>query len=452
MTKVTARDRSTNLARREFLRAAGVCVALPAMESLALGSTGSARPVAPLRMAFMGIPNGVQQDHWFPEGEGRDFKLSETLAPLQSVQQHVQVISGLKHEHATPGGDGPGDHARAGATFLTGARARKTAGKDIFVGVSVDQVAARALRGQTRFASLELSCDAVRNSGSCDSGYACAYQYNMSWSSPTTPVTPEPNPRLVFERLFGAGNPGERRSNYQRRLETQRSVLDFVLDDASSVARRLSGTDRRKLDEYLESVRAVERRIAMAEQGGELPDIEKDAPPGIPADFGEHMTSMYDLLALAFQTDSTRIASLLLSYDGSNRTFPQIGIPQGHHHLTHNQRKEDLAKKVAAIDRYYMQHFAAFLGKLAAITDVDGNPLIYNTMIGYGGAIADGNRHTHNNLPMVLAGAAGGRFVTGRHLVVPEQPMSNMFVTMLNLLGVSQQQFGDSDGILDLSS
>lgn len=439
------------LSRRNFLRAAGVCIALPGMESLARGASLSTPPVAPLRMAFMSIPNGVQQARWFPTADGTDFPLSPTLQPLESVKKHVQLVCGLKHVHATAGPDGAGDHARANATFLTGARARKTAGKDIHVGVSIDQVAAKALQGTTRFPSLELSCDAVRNAGSCDSGYACAYQYNLSWSTPTTPVTPEPNPRLVFERLFGAGDPEERRRNYLQRLGAQRSVLDFVLDDARIAARRLSGADRRKLDEYLTSVRAVEQRVAMAEQGGDVPLTESPAPNGIPRDFGQHMTAMYDLLTLAFQTDSTRIATLLLSYDGSNRSFPQIGIAEGHHHLTHHQRQEELAAKVAAIDHYYMQYFAAFLEKIAAIEDIDGRPLIENTMIAYGGAIADGNRHTHHNLPLVLAGSAGGRFTTGRILTVDEQPMSNLFVTMLNTMGVPTESFGDSDGSIELA-
>lgn len=441
------------LRRRDFLRAAGVCVALPALESFPLARAAAAGAVAgkpPLRMAYMLIPNGVQQEHWFPTGEGTDFSLSATLAPLEKMKRHIQVISGLKHDNAEPGPDGAGDHARAGATYLTGMRARKTAGKDIAVGVSVDQLAAKATGDATRFPSLELSCDAIRNAGSCDSGYACAYQYNMAWSTPSTPVTPEVNPRLVFERLFGAGSPDQRQANYGRRLRTQRSVLDFVLDDARTVSRQASRYDQRKLDEYLTSIRSIEKRIELAEQGGEAPAVASEEPSGIPRDFGDHMAAMYDLLALAFQTDSTRIATVLLSYDGSNRTFPQIGVAEGHHHLTHNQRREELALKVAAIDHYYVEHFAAFLEKLSKIEEADGSTLLDNSMILYGGAIADGNRHTHSNLPAVLAGGAGGRFTTGRHLVVPEQPMSNLFVSMLDAFGLPAKSFGDSDGAVKL--
>ena len=447
------------VSRRRFLRGLGVCLALPAFESLSLRRTAAAPALAggavtptgaPLRMAFMSIPNGVQQDHWFPVGEGEAFQLRGTLAPLQCVQDQILVISGLKHENAKPGPDGAGDHARANATFLTGMRARKTAGKDIYVGVSVDQVAAQHLGQLTRFPSLELSCDAIRNSGSCDSGYACAYQYNLAWSSPTTPVTPEPNPRLVFERFFGVGKHGERQRSFEQREQSQRSVLDFVLEEVADVQRQLGRRDRQKLDEYLTSVRSIEERIAAAERFGAVPDPDVPTPGGIPGDFGQHMDIMYDLLTLAFQTDSTRIATLLLAYDGSNRDYPQLGIPEGHHWLTHNQGVPELAEKVAQIDLFYAQHLARFLEKLATTEDVDGNSLLHNSMIVYGGAIADGDRHTHDNLPAVVAGAAGGTIETGRYLQLAERPMSDLFVGMLNRFGVAANQFGDSTGRLDL--
>lgn len=451
-------NQNNPLDRRRFLKGVGASVAIPAFSSLApCQSAVAAQPTAvastasgaPLRMAFMSIPNGVQQDHWFPDGAGKEFSLNETMKPLEPVKQHIQILGGLKHEHATPGNDGAGDHARANATFLTGARARKTAGKDIHVGISIDQVAAQKLGHVTRFPSLELSCDAIRNSGSCDSGYACAYQYNLAWTSATTPLTPEPNPRFVFERLFGAGKHGERRRSLALRQQTQRSVLDFVLDDAVSVQRQLGRKDRQKLDEYLTGVRSIEKRIQSAESFGETPDPAIDTPSGIPSNFGQHMAIMYDLMVMAFQTDSTRIATLLLSYDGSNRTFPDLGITEGHHYLTHNQRKEDLAQKVAEIDRYYMEHFARFLDKLAQTKDIDDNSLLDNSMIVYGGAIADGNRHTHDNLPVILAGSAGGKLETGRYLQLEEAPMSNLFVSMLNQYGVKTDAFGDSTGNID---
>ena len=438
--------------RRGFLRGMGVSIALPALMSLQPGSLFGAQisdmermattsTGAPLRMAFMSIPNGVQQDHWFPTG---DFELNESMAPLASLKEHFQVIGGLDHENATAGRDGAGDHARASATFLTGARARKTAGNDIHVGISIDQVAAQRAGNLTRFPSLELSSDLIRNSGGCDSGYACAYQYNLAWSSASTPVTPEANPRLVFERLFGAGEGSERRKNFALRQQTERSVLDFVLEEASDVQRSLAVSDRQKFDEYLTVVRELELRLKAAESHQDIPEIERSTPVGIPGDFSQYMDLMFDMLHLAFQTDTTRIATLLLAYDGSNRTFPQLGIREGHHYLTHNQRETDLAKKVAAIDQFYISRFARFLERMATTDDVDGNSLLHNSMIVYGGAIADGNRHTHDNLPVILAGHAGRAIQTGRYLKVDPQPMSNLYVSMLNQFGVQTEQFGDS--------
>lgn len=439
--------------RRRFLRGLGVALALPQMASLSsrsnagmLRAVGTTDSGAPLRMAFMSIPNGVQQESWFPKTGDAPFELSPTLAPLSKVKSHIQVIGGLDHIHATPGNDGAGDHARASATFLTGARARKTAGKDIHVGISVDQVAAQKATGETRLPSLELSSDAIRNSESCDSGYACAYQYNLSWSSPSTPVTPEPNPRLVFERLFGTGEHGTRQKNYAIRQSTNRSVLDFVMEDAKDLQRQLGSEDLRKLDEYVSSVRQIEERIHAAESFGAAVDPDSPTPDGIPNDFGRHIDMMFDLMFLAFQTDSTRISTLLMAYDGSNRTFPDLGIIEGHHYLTHNQRVPELAAKVARIDRFYVERFAAFLEKMNSARDIDGNTMLHNSMIVYGGAIADGNRHTHANLPVIVAGSAGGRFVTDRYLKVESQPMSNLFVEMLNTFGVECNEFGDSNG------
>ena len=441
--------------RRNFIKGVGACIALPALPSLlplrglaaeAIGTSGAASAV-PVRMAFVTFPNGCNLDRWWPKGEGAAFELNKTMAPLESVKRHLQVISGLDHLNAEPGPDGAGDHARANATLLTGMRARKTAGADIQLGVSVDQVAAQKIGHLTRFPSLELTCDPERQSKGCDSGYACAYQYNVSWSSSNTPMPPEPNPRLVFERLFGEGQRGQRGPALRARQQTQRSILDFVLDDARSLRRKLGDRDDRKLDEYLTSIRDIERRIDHAEGFGEIPDPAADAPDGIPAEVGDHMDLMYDLLVLAFQTDSTRIATLMLGHDGDNRPYPQLGVADGHHNISHHQEKPELLEKIARIDQHHVEHFARFLQKLSETRDIDGSSLLDNSMIVYAGGNGDPNRHTHTNLPVILAGSAGGRISTGRYLKVASQPMCNLFLDLIDRMGVEGvDRLGDSSG------
>lgn len=451
-----AAERHFSLNRRQFLRGMGACVALPFLESglrplaraaavpagggLAVTPTG-----APLRMAYVYFPNGAHQDHWWPAQEGLDFPLSRTMEPLAPVRHAVQVLGGLDHKNATAGNDGAGDHARANATFLTGARARKTDGTDIQVGISVDQVVAQRVGHLTRFSSLELSCDAVRKSGRCDSGYSCAYQYNLSWASSTTPMAPESNPRLVFERLFGSGAPGERQASYRMRQATQKSLLDFVMDDARSLQRTLGGGDRQKLDEYLTGVREIEQRIQRAERFGDLPNPGMETPAGVPANYGDHMDLMFDLLAMAFETDSTRVSTLLLAGDGSNRAYPQIGIPEGHHYCSHHRNDPDLMDKIGRIDRYYMERFARFLRALDARKDADGRTILQNSMIVYGCGNSDGNRHTHHNLPIVLAGGGGGSLAPGRFTRLGGEPMSNLFLSLTDRMGVQGvERIGDS--------
>jgi hypothetical protein len=449
---------SLALSRRNFLRGVGVALSLPIFES-ALPSVLRAAPAgaapattasgAPLRMAFVYFPNGAHQPNWWPTGEGSAFELGATMQPLTPLKNSIQVLGGLDHKNATAGNDGAGDHARANATFLTGARARKTDSADIQVGISVDQLAAQQIGHVTRFPSLELSCDPVRKSGRCDSGYSCAYQYNLSWASASTPVAPESNPRLAFERLFGAGPPGERQKNFELRQQTQRSLLDFVLDDARTLQKQLGAPDRAKLDEYLTSVREIEQRIQRTENFGKLPDPRADTPAGIPGEFGEHMDLMYDLMALAFTTDSTRIGTLLLAGDGNNRAYPQIGIPEGHHYCSHHKGNTELIDKIAQIDRFYMEHFAKFLTKLEGMKDVDGRSVLHNSMIVYGCGNSDGNRHTHDNLPIVLAGAGGGTLQTGRYVRQGGVPMSNLFLSMVDRMGVTGlDRIGDSSGKL----
>jgi hypothetical protein len=437
--------------RRRFLKGLGACLALPAMESVrpftALASKAAA---APRRMAFMYFPNGALHGNWWPTGEGKDFVLNRTMEPLESLKGKIQVIGGLDHRHATAGPDGAGDHARANGTFLTGVRVKKTAGGDIRAGVSIDQVVAQQIGHLTRFPSLELSCDAVRKSGSCDSGYSCAYQFNLAWRSPSTPVAPEPNPRLVFERLFGSGPQGLRNQHLKMRQEQQRSILDFVMEDAQSLQRQMTARDKQKLDEYLTSVREIEKRIQGAERFGAPPDPAVDTPAGIPTSYREHMRIMFDMLALAFQTDSTRVATLLLAHDGSNRSFPDVGIPEGHHHLSHHSNNKEMMEKIGRIDLWYMEQFAAFLQKLEQTKDIDGRSLLDNSMIVYGCGNSDGNRHTHANLPIILAGGGGGSLHTGRYLKLDGVPMSNMLMSLADRMGAKGvQNFGDATGRLD---
>jgi hypothetical protein len=447
-----------NVSRRRFLRGLGVTMALPALESVlprsaasvvapnALASTPTG---APLRMAFMYFPNGAIQDAWWPNGEGKDFSLAKTMQPLESLKHRVQVLGGLDHVHATAGPDGAGDHARANGTFLTGVRVKKTAGADIHAGISIDHLIATHVAHLTRFPSLELTCDAVRKSGNCDSGYSCAYQHNLSWRSPTQPNPPEPNPRLVFERLFGEGEVGQRKKNIEMRMAQKRSILDFVMDDAKGLQRKLGSRDVSKLDEYLTSVREIEKRIDAAEKFKDVPDPGVATPAGIPASFEQHMQLMYSMMLLAFQTDSTRIATFLLAGDGNNRSYADIGIPEGHHHLSHHQRNQEMMEKVAEIDRWYMKQFAWFLQKMEETKDVDGNSLLHNSMIVYGCGNSDGNAHTHHNLPLVLAGNGGGTLDAGRYFKAGGQPMSNLFLAMADRMGVKNlDRFGDSTKIL----
>jgi hypothetical protein len=404
---------------------------------------------APLRTAFLYIPNGVNVASWKPVGEGADYQLGETLAPLAGLKDDFQVISGFEHRHGWANGDGGGDHARANATILTGARPKKTSGSDIRLGISVDQVAAQAAADQTRFASLELSCDGVRKSGACDSGYSCAYQFNIAWRSETSPISPESNPRLIFERLFGSGKGEERQKSFALRQARQKSILDFVMEDARSLQSELGRNDQHKLDEYLTGVREIEQRIQRSEQFGPLPDPGADTPAGIPADYQQHIRLMMDMLVLAFQTDSTRVSTFLLAHDGSNRSFKEVGVSDGHHNLSHHQNNPEILAKIAKIDLFYTRQLAYFLERLRDTKESDGRSILDNSMIVYCGGLSDGNRHAHDNLPVILAGHAGGVLTPGRHLNLGEKtPMTNLYVRMLNIMGVPTDRFGDSTGVL----
>jgi hypothetical protein len=450
---------SSLVGRRQFLRGLGLGVALPALDSLspsrllaetvsASGPLATTSSGAPLRTAFVFFPNGAIPSAWTPSGSDTDFKFNSTLEPLESVRSHLQVVAGLDQKNANAGRDGGGDHARGNGVFLTGVRLNKSA-TDIRCGKSIDQEIAEKVGHLTRFPSLELTCDHVRKSAGCDSGYSCAYQYNISWKSETTPMTPEHNPRLVFERLFGAGGHGERVESFQRRLQSRRSILDFVIEDANRFQKRLGSGDKEKLDQYLTGVREIERRIEMAESFGANADPEMPTPDGVPQSQEAYVSMMYDLLILAFQTDSTRVSTLLLGHDGDNRSFSEIDIPEGHHDLTHHQKKQERIDKVKQIDRWYVTQFARFLEKMKVTPDTDGKSLLDNSMILYGSGNADGNSHTHENLPILLAGSGGGLLKPGRFVNHQSQPLNNLFLSMADRNGVDDlDRFGDSTGRL----
>ena len=455
---------TSSVSRRQFLRGVGVGVALPAFASykagrllaadapaaakLAVTPTGS-----PLRTAFVYFPNGAIPAAWWPAGDaGAVFKWSRTLAPLEPHKASIQIVSGLDHKTAEAGLDGGGDHARANGTFLTGRRLKKSA-TDIHAGISIDQVLAREIGKATRFPSLELASDSIARSTGCDSGYACAYQFNLSWSSETAPKAAETNPRQAFERLFGDGKPGERLANAARRRAEEQSVLDFVLDDAKSMQSKLDPHDRKKLDQYLTGVRELETRIQKAEKFGDAgKDPAVDTPPGIPIEYADYVQIMFDLLVLAFQTDLTRIATFVFANDGSNRSYRFINVPEGHHDLSHHGKNKDKLEKLRKINQFHMSQFAYFLTKLRGIKEGDGT-LLDQSMIVYGSGIGDGDRHNHDELPILLAGKGGGSIKTGRHLQYKKDtPLTNLFVAMLNRMDVPVKSFGDSNGELtDLS-
>lgn len=432
---------SPKINRRSILRGLGVSLAIPHLESFAVGRISS----IPLRMGFTYIPNGVIMDEWRPLETGPLKSLPNSLKPLQNHTADFQVISGLNHTKAYANGDGGGDHARANATFLTGCQARKTAGKDIKVGVSVDQIAADAIGDRTRLRSLELSCDGVRRSGKCDSGYSCAYQYNLSWKTESMPMVPESNPRLVFERLFGnASSPSDRKGQLKRRV-LNKSILDFALQGANNFNKRLGKSDQEKLSEYFTSVRELEKRIEREEKNWEkLPDLK--SPVGIPENYRAHLRLMFDMMVLAFQSDSTRISSFLLAHDGSNRSFRDIGVPEGHHSLSHHKNDPEKIKKLAKIDQFYSEQFAYFIDKLSTTQEIDGSRLLDHCMIVFGGGISDGNRHRHSDLPVLLAGGSSHGLTTGRHVDYEGVPMTNLYLGMLDRAEVQASQVGDSSG------
>lgn len=458
---------SSRISRRTVLRGLGVSMALPWLDVMSRGSgsalgmslapeVGSPAAAAPVRLAFVFMPNGVNYQAWEPlaadaaTGAAEAFTLSPTLEPLAAVRSHLNIFTGLTLQKARANGDGPGDHARSSASFLTGTQARKTAGNDIKNGVSIDQLAASQIGQHTRLPSIELGCEHGPSAGSCDSGYSCAYSSNISWRDENTPMAKQIDPAAAFERLFGDATQA---AAAKERLSRRQSILDFVLDDTRSLAAKIGSADHRKLDQFQTSVREIERRIEVAQRESVPRKIPASSPPaGIPDKTSEHMDLMYDMLLLAFQTDTTRIGTLMLAVDGSNRAFPEIGIKEGHHHLSHHQNNQEMIEKIQRIDRFHVQHFAKFVHKLSTTPDGEsGATLLDNSMIMLGGGISDGNSHNHENLPILVAGRGGNSIQTGRLIHTPkETPLCNLYLSMLARAGCTQQSFADSTGHLPL--
>jgi hypothetical protein len=439
-----------SLPRRTFLRGAGAAVALPWLEAMLPRSVGAGAAAVsgkpPVRMAFLFTPNGVIPSAWEPKDVGANYTLSPTLAPLAPVKNEVLVLSGLSQHRANALGDGAGDHARSAAAFLTGAHPYKTSGANIRVGVSADQVAAGKIGRSTPLPSLELGIEHGGTAGSCDSGYSCAYSSCISWKTPTTPMAKEINPKLVFERMFGSANvnPKER----DRRNLLRKSILDLVRADSDQLNKKLGLADRRKMDEYTSGIRELETRIELAGLAAARRPAGVTEPVGVPDDFPKHVGLMFDLLALAFQTDVTRVATFMFANEGSNRGYPMVGAKDGHHALSHHRDNKDLIAQIKLIDRYLVSHYAAFVAKLRSIREGEGS-LLDNCMVLYGSGIKDGNAHSHHDLPILLAGRAGGTITPGRHLRLPkETPLNNLFVSMLERVGAPTPELGDSTGPL----
>jgi hypothetical protein len=404
----------------------------------------------PRRMAFFSVPDGMHMPDWTPKKEGPLDVLPPILAPLEPLRSSITVLTGLTLDGGRPKLDGPGDHARAAASFLTGAHPYKTDGKDIHNGISVDQAAAEKFARVTRFASLELGGERSAQAGNCDSGYSCAYTSNISWRTPNSPMSKEVNPRAVFDRFFGAAElPAEGRARRAEQQRRRKSILDFAAEDASDLRRKLDRSDGRKLDEYLYAVREIESRLQRAEAvAASVPAARR--PAGKPKEFAEQVRLMMDMIVLAFQTDSTRIVTFMYQNEGSNRSYPEIGVQAGHHELSHHGGNAEKQAQISKINRFHLGLFAEFLRKLNAAKEGNAT-LLHSAMVMYGSGLSDGNRHNHDDLPILLAGSGGGTISAGCHRRYPkETPLTNLYLAMLDRMGVAMPKFGDSTGKLEL--
>jgi hypothetical protein len=433
------------LPRRTFLRGVGAALALPLLDAMVPAVTAAAAtPAAPVRrLGFVFMPMGCDITRWTPPGAGEKLDaLSPILSSLEPVKQHVSILSGMELQNAYPG-----THATSNAAFLSAARAKHTESSDYFLGTTVDQIAAKQLGRQTQLPSLEMAMDMLQVVGQCDNGYACVYQNNLSWSSPTTPLPAEAHPRLVFEQLFGEGGT---KADRQAALRRRASLLDFVKDDMARLGRELGPADRTRVDQYLEAVRDVERRIQKAERDvaeNPLPDL--DRPLGVPASYAEHARLMFDLQVLALRGDVTRVITFQLARETSNRTYPEIGVPDPHHPLSHHGNDPAKIARMAKINAFHVSLFAEFLGKLKATPEGDGTLLDHSLYL-YGSGMGNPNVHDHTNLPVIVAGGAAGGMKGGRHIRFNKPtPLANLHLTLLDKAGVRLDHFADSNGKVD---
>ncbi|MFP6770021.1 MAG: DUF1552 domain-containing protein [Planctomycetaceae bacterium] len=430
------------LPRRTFLRGIGAAMALPLLDGMHSARAAAKAVTPPTRAAFIFFPNGAIMPSWKPTSVGADYELSKTLKPLEAFKGDLTVISGLAQDNGRAKGDGPGDHARCAASYLTGAHPVKTSAANIKVGISVDQVAATQIGKKTRLPSLEIGIERGRNAGNCDSGYSCAYSSNVSWKTPTTPVAKEINPRAVFARLFGSNEDANVR---KRRNKNRKSILDLVAADAKRLQKTLGRSDKAKLDEYFTSVREIEQRITRAEADDQR-RRPKDfpVPEGTPRNLTAHVNLMYDLLVLAFQTDTTRISTYMLGNAGSNRSYPMVKVNAGWHGISHHRDEATKVDQLQRIDKWHVEQFARFLGKLKGVQEGEGT-LLDNCQLMYGSGLSDGNRHWHHDLPIVLAGRGGNTLKTGVHLKLEkERPLNDLFLSMLDRVGAQVESIGDS--------
>ncbi len=432
------------LSRRTVLRGIGTAVALPLLDAMVPAFAPAATTAPVRRFGVIYHPNGVIYDKWLPSGSGASYELSPTLKALEPFKKDVLVITGLASDQAEALGDGGGDHSRACGSFLTGVHVKKS---DSIVenAVSMDQIVAKAFESETQLSSLQMTADENSLLGSCDLGYSCAYSSTVSWLTPTLPLMAENNPRVLFERMFGSSDSTDARVRAAR-LQQDRSLVDSVNDRVHQLQRKLGAADNRKVDDYLASLRDVERRIQKAEEQSskELPDVKQ--PVGIPDNFAEHVRLLYDLQLLAYQSDLTRVITFMYGREQTGRPYPHIGVPEPHHPLTHHQLDPVKMDKCTRIQRHHIELFTEFLGKMRNTPDGDGSLLDHSILL-FGSGISNSDRHTHGPLPIFLAGGGAGAIKGGRHIVVPEHtPLTNLQLTLLNRMGVPAEMLGDSNG------